>query len=93
MDVQELATWYQQMLLIAPRALIATVLVPAFAPKLMPRAARAGMALSLVMVAVLGPSGRDVTLPEPSLLILLFLKEAAVGICIGLAFGDRKSVV
>ena len=87
MDVQELATWYQQMLLIAPRALIATVLVPAFAPKLMPRAARAGMALSLVMVAVLGPSGRDVALPEPSLLMLLFLKEAAVGICIGLAFG------
>jgi type III secretion protein T len=88
MDAIDFYDWYQRMLVISPRALIATVLVPAFAPKLVPRAARAAMALSLVVVAVLGTSGREpIAMPDGALLMLLFLKEAAIGICIGLAFG------
>jgi type III secretion protein T len=87
-DAAALYDWYRQMLVIAPRGLIAAVVVPLFAPKLVPQVARAAVSLAIVTVAMLGASGQAIDqLPTGPGLALLFLKEVGIGLCLGLAFG------
>jgi type III secretion protein T len=87
-DAGALYEWYQQMLLIAPRGLIAALMVPLFAPRLVPQGARAAVSLAMVTVAMLGASGQAIhQLPSGAGLAVLFLKEVGIGLCLGLAFG------
>jgi type III secretion protein T len=88
MDTTALMQWYQQMLVIAPRGLIAAIMLPLFAPRLVPQVARAAVSLAMVTVAMLGASGQAIDrLPTDGGLALLFIKEVGIGIALGLAFG------
>lgn len=79
----------QRLLAVAPRGLIASLLLPAFAPRLVPAVARAGIVLALVAVAALGSVGQQAVALYGSTapLMLLLVKEAVIGVCLGLAFG------
>ena len=88
MEAAALFDWYRQMLVIAPRGLIAAVMLPMFAPRLVPQVARAAVSLAMVTVAMLGASGQAIEqLPDGTGLALLFLKEVGIGIGLGLSFG------
>jgi type III secretion protein T len=88
MEALTVTEWLQRMLVIAPRGFVAAVLVPMFAPKLVPQTARAALVLGVVSVAMFGASGQALgALPGGAGLALLFLKEVGIGLCLGLAFG------
>ena len=83
-----IAQWYMGLLMYTPRIMLATLLIPIFAKQLLPAGARAAVALGLASVALLGTASQSLDLSiSTSMLMLLLLKEAAIGLMIGLAFG------
>ena len=88
MEFQVLYEGYFKLLALFPRALVAVLMVPVFARRLLPGAARHGVALSLVVVAVSGVSGEVALLELPGgTVMFLILKEAVIGFALGLSFG------
>ncbi|MFK7963865.1 MAG: type III secretion system export apparatus subunit SctT [Burkholderiaceae bacterium] len=88
LDFGSLAGWFNKLLAVTPRALVATLLIPVFAPKVVPATVRTGVALAIASVAILG-AGEVEPFREigGALLAFLILKECAIGLMIGLSFG------
>lgn len=88
LDLEALGALSVQLLVLVPRVLVATLLIPVFATRLLPAGARVGVALAMVWVAALGePVTLEASPGTNSLLYgMLLIKEAGVGLMIGLSF-------
>lgn len=85
---ESITDWYARLLIFTPRIMLATMFVPIFSRELLPAGARAAVALSLASVAILGTTEQQLN-PQTgtALLVVLLLKEAGLGVLIGLSFG------
>lgn len=79
--------WYFRLLLVTPRVMVATLLIPIFSTQRLPAGARGATGLALCSISLL--SGSTQVIPDASapMLMILVVKEAAIGAMIGLAFG------
>ncbi|MGH1358724.1 MAG: type III secretion system export apparatus subunit SctT [Burkholderiaceae bacterium] len=87
LDIENLSAYAVQVLALVPRVMVATMLIPVFASRYLPAGARFGVALAMVWVAALAePLDSAATGASGAAYGLLLLKEAGIGLMIGLSF-------